>query len=135
MRGKGMRRAGTLGMVMGGMDRCRVKVKDKVRDMVEIVMEDETITDNEMTDTTNRTKVGMDMLNLLRRLQVVREMHHQDLELPSTTISHPPHHLWHEHPSHPRRQHQEHPNSRARRLYLNQTHQAMSLNLPSTKWQ
>jgi hypothetical protein len=79
-RGEGMRRAGTPGIVMGAMD--RVKDKDKVRDMDETVMEDETITDNEMTDTTNRTKVEMDMLNLLRRLQVVREMHRQDLELP-----------------------------------------------------
>jgi hypothetical protein len=78
-RGGGMRRVGILGIVMGDM--ARVKDKDKVRDMAEIVMEDEIITDNEMTDTINRAKVGMDTLNLFLRLRVVREMHHQDPEL------------------------------------------------------
>jgi hypothetical protein len=79
-RGGGMKKAGTRGMVMGDM--ARVKDKDKARGMVEIVMEDEIITDNEMIDTINRIKVGMDTLNLLHKLQVVHEMHHQDLELP-----------------------------------------------------
>jgi hypothetical protein len=74
----GMRRVGTRGIVMGGM--ARVKDKDKARGMVEIVMEDEIITDNEMIDTINRIKVGMDTLNLLLKLRVVREMHHQDPE-------------------------------------------------------
>jgi hypothetical protein len=128
-----MRRVGTLGIVMGDMG--RVKDKDKVRDMVEIVMEDEIITDNEMIDTINRTKVVMGMLNLLLKLQVVRETHHRDLELHSTTISPLPHHLLHEHPLHPRHRHQEHPNNPTTHLYLNQIHQAMSLNLPNTKWQ
>lgn len=75
-----MRRADILGIVMGGMG--RVKDKDKARDMVEIVMEDEKITDNEMIDTINKAKAGMDTLNLLHKLQVVPETHHQDLELP-----------------------------------------------------
>jgi hypothetical protein len=74
-----MRRVGTLGIVMGDMG--RVKDKDKVRDMVEIVMEDEIITDHEMIDTISRPKVATGMLNLLLKLQVVLETHHQVLEL------------------------------------------------------
>ena len=72
-----MKRVGILGIVMDVMDR----VKDKVRDMVEIVMEDEIITDNEMIDIISRAKVEMDTLNLLLKLQVVHGMLHQDLEL------------------------------------------------------
>ena len=72
-----MKRVGILGIVMDVMDR----VKDKVRDMVEIVMEDEIITDNEMIDTINRIKVEMGMLHLHLKLQVVHGTHHQDLEL------------------------------------------------------
>ena len=74
-----MRRVDILGIVMGDMDRA--KDRDKARDMVEIVMEDEKITDNEMIDTINRAKVVMDTPNLLHKLQVVLETHHQDLEL------------------------------------------------------
>jgi len=70
---------------MDDMDRDRAKVKvkdkDKVRDMVEIVMVDVTITEDGMTDTINRAKVEMDTLKVLRRPQVVRETHRQDLEL------------------------------------------------------
>jgi hypothetical protein len=128
-----MRRVDTRGIVMGDMD--RVKVKDKARDMDEIATEDEIVKDHEMIDTINKTKVGMDTLNLLLKLRVVREMHHQDLELHSATTSHLPHRLLHELPLHPRHQHQEHPNSPTTRLNLNQIHQAMSLNLPNTKWQ
>jgi hypothetical protein len=80
-RGGGMRRVGILGIVMGGIARVKDKDKDKVMDMDEIVMEDEIITDKEMIDTINRAKVGMDTLNLLLKLQVVLETHHQDLEL------------------------------------------------------
>jgi hypothetical protein len=73
-----MRRVDTRGIVMGDMD--RVKVKDKARDMDEIATEDEIVKDHEMIDTINKTKVGMDTLNLLLKLRVVREMHHQDPE-------------------------------------------------------